>query len=379
MAARRFTLNDFIEQSKKKFGDKFCFKKSVYLGSKKPIMIKCKKHGEFDTQPCYFLRSDTGCPGCGYRITQEDFIAKSITKHGKRYNYDKVKFVNSTTKVEIVCNKHGSFKQEPYVHYQKGQGCPKCFQDRNGITNEEYIYRAKRVHGDVFDYSKTKYKHNQKPVVIICRKHGAFKQEARVHLEGSGCKRCFLDRNRSSKVEFLKQVAIVHGNRYDYSDVVYRTSKEKVVILCKVHGPFKQKPNSHLASNGGCPRCKESKGEGRLRTFLEKHGIPFVQEYRIEPYLYRYDFYIPKLNLLVEFHGIQHYKPVPIFGGEKGFKQTVKRDKVKREIAKRNNYQMTTMSYRSLYSNNLERIFKAKLSCLGHGFKSHVNNVRVSQ
>lgn len=372
MAARRFTIDDFIEQSKKKFGNKFCFKDSVYLGSKKPITIKCKKHGVFDTQPCYFLRSDTGCPGCSYRLTQADFILKSIIKHGKQYNYDKVIFVNTTSKVEIVCKKHGSFKQEPYMHYHRGQGCPKCFQERNGLTNEEYIYRAKKVHGDRYDYSMVKYKHNTKPIVIICRTHGEFKQLARSHVEGHGCNNCFLESNRSSKAEFIKNAQRVHGQRYDYSEVVYRTCKNKVSIRCAIHGLFKITPNMHISATGGCQRCKESKGESRLRQFLEKHGIPFQQEYRIMPYRYRYDFYIPSLNLLVEFHGQQHYKPIEFFGGNQAFKKIARSDKIKRELAKRNDYQMTTMSYRSQLSNNLERIFKAKLTCLGHVFKKSV-------
>jgi very-short-patch-repair endonuclease len=369
MAARRFTLTDFIEQSKAKFGDKFIFKESVYLGSKKPITIKCKKHGEFETQPSYFLRSDTGCPGCGYKLTQADFILKSILKHGKRYNYDSVKFVNTTTKVEIVCKKHGSFKQEPYMHYHRGQGCPTCFQDRNGLTTEEYIYRAKKVHGEAYDYSKVKYKHNTKPIVIICKKHGEFKQLARSHVEGHGCNECFLISNRSNKAEFITKAIALHGNRYDYSKVVYRDSKQKVIVVCKQHGDFKLQPNMHLATRGGCPRCSESKGESRIRLYLAKIGVEFVQEYRIEPYRYRYDFYIPKVNLLIEFHGEQHYRPVSIFGGEAGYKKTVKRDKVKRELARRSGYQLMTTSYRSFKSDNLERIIKARLSCAGYPFK----------
>lgn len=369
MAAKRYTLDEFIEQSKTKFGNKFIFKDSVYLGSKKPITIKCKKHGEFETQPGYFLRSDTGCTECGYKLTRDDFILKSILKHGKRYNYDSVKFVNSTTKVEIVCKKHGPFKQEPYMHYQRGQGCSACFQERNGLTTEEYISRARKVHGDRYDYRNVKYKHNSKPVIITCRKHGDFKQEARAHTDGSGCTKCFLEERTDDASEFIRKARALHGNRYDYSNVVYTNSKIKVEIICKQHGSFSVQPNTHLVIKVGCPVCTESKGEGRIREFLTKHRIKFIQEYRIEPYRYRYDFYLPKLNLLIEFHGQQHYKPVSIFGGETGFKKTVKRDKAKREIARRSDYKMMTVSYRSSKSNNLERIIRARLNCMGHVFK----------
>jgi hypothetical protein len=187
-------------------------------------------------------------------------------------------------------------------------------------------------------------------------------------MEGSGCKKCFLESNRSDKAEFITKSIALHGNRYDYSKVIYRDNKTKVVVICKQHGEFKIQPNAHLAIRGGCPRCSESKGESRIRLFLTKLGVEFVQEYRIEPYRYRYDFYVPKVNLLIEYHGEQHYRPVSIFGGEAGYKKTVKRDKVKREIARRSDYKMLTVSYRGFKSNNLERIIKARLNCEGYVF-----------
>lgn len=307
MAAKRLTLDNFIEQSKRRFGNKFIFKDSIYLGNCKPIMIRCKKHGEFETQPNHFLRSKAGCQ--------------------------------------------------------------RCWNDKNGLTNEEFIYRCKKVHGDRYDYSKVKYKHNTKPVIIICRKHGVFKQEAREHGNGKGCNKCSLELTKSDVSEFIRKARALYGNRYDYSKVVYINQKTKVEIVCRQHGTFNVQPNLHLLTKVGCPSCTESKGESRIREFLTKHQIKFIQEYRIEPYRYRYDFYIPKLNLLIEFHGMQHYKPVSIFGAESGFKKTVKRDKAKREIARRNDYLMMTVSYRSSKSNNLERIIRARLSCLGHVFK----------
>lgn len=368
MAARRYTLTEFIAQSRERFGDKFCFKDSEYIGSKKPIKIRCKTHGVFETQPAIHLRLVSGCPNCGLRMTQSEFIQHATKRHGKRYKYDKVQFINTATPVKIGCHKHGYFMQEPYTHYGKGAGCPKCAIEKNGMSTEEFLYRCKKVHGVRYDYSKVRYKTGLKPVTIICKKHGPFKQEARVHMEGSGCKKCFLESNRSDKAEFITKSIELHGNRYDYSKVIYRDNKTKVVVICKQHGEFKIQPNAHLAVRGGCPRCSESKGESRIRLFLTKLGVEFVQEYRIEPYRYRYDFYVPKVNLLIEYHGEQHYRPVSIFGGEAGYKKTVKRDKVKREVARRSDYKMLTVSYRGFKSNNLERIIKARLNCEGYVF-----------
>lgn len=303
-------------------------------------------------------------------LTLEGFLELSRTKHGRRYGYNKVVFKNSTTKVEIVCRVHGPFMQEPYRHYHEGKGCRKCFLERPGYSTEEYVKLAKKVHGNRYDYSSIKYKHSQKKITITCKNHGPFKQNPRSHLDGHGCNDCFMLRNRKDKAHWLKRAVAIHGNRYEYNKVVYTLSTNKVIVVCRQHGDFKVQANAHIAMRSGCPKCNESKGETRIRNFLEKHGIQFVQEYRIEPYSFRYDFYLPTLNLLIEFHGRQHYMPIPVFGGDTGYKKTVKRDKAKRELAKRGEYKMATFSYKSTLSNNLERIIRARLSCLGYTFTS---------
>lgn len=172
-----------------------------------------------------------------------------------------------------------------------------------------------------------------------------------------------------AKKTFLKKAVKRYGNRYDYDQVVYRKPTIRVTIRCRVHGNFMVTPKEYLQGSA-CPSCKESKGETRVRLFLEKHGIHHVQEYRIEPFHYRFDFFIPKLKVLIEYHGQQHYKPVAIFGGDAGYKETVKRDKAKRALAKDKGFQLITLSYRGSMSNNLERILKAALNCRGHVFKA---------
>ncbi len=377
MTARRFTLNEFIERSKRKFGDKFNFTDSDYQGNKKPIVIECRTHGKFHTLPAYFIRSQSGCPSCGYKLTLDDFIVQAMGIHNDRYDYSRVEWVNTTTKVEIVCKVHGSFEQEPYMHYNRGRGCPRCAVENSTYSTPKFVDRANQVHSNKYDYTKTIYQHNDTPVVITCPLHGDYKQKPRVHIEGSGCSKCFSERNRSSKEEFINNSLVTHGNRYDYTKIIYRDNKSKVIITCKVHGDFKITPNAHVSCRQGCPRCKESKGETRVRQFLELHGINHVQEHRIEPLPFRYDFYLPEKNVLVEYHGQQHYKPVSIFGGKKGFRKTIKRDKAKRELAKRNGYTLITMSYRHSYNDSLERLLKAKLTNLGYVFRKNVNkNVR---
>lgn len=80
------------------------------------------------------------------KLTQEDFVKKSIEKHGNEYDYSKSIYINKRTKVEIICPIHGSFFQTPYEH-KKGSGCPKCSKTCE-LTTEEFVKRVKEVHGN---------------------------------------------------------------------------------------------------------------------------------------------------------------------------------------------------------------------------------------
>ena len=193
----------------------------------------------------------------------EEFIEKAKKVHGDKYDYSKVEYINSYTKICIICPKHGEFYQKPNNHLN-GYGCKLCGQDNRkqkiSLTTEEFIEKAKKVHGDKYDYSKVEYINNHTKVVIICPKHGPFYQEPGAHLNGHGCIKCFSDscvKNFSLTTEkFIEKAKKVHGDKYDYSKVEYINSETKVCIICPEHGPFWQTPHGHLKGNN-CPNCNK--------------------------------------------------------------------------------------------------------------------------
>ena len=130
------------------------------------------------------------------------------------------------------------------------------------LTTESFIEKAKKVHGDKYDYSKVEYKNCKTKVCIICPKHGEFWQEARQHLSGRGCPECKRKKCGSSQKsnikDFINKAKEVHGNKYDYSKVEYKNSKTKVCIICPEHGEFWQRPYVHLLGQG-CPKCGNKK------------------------------------------------------------------------------------------------------------------------
>lgn len=128
------------------------------------------------------------------RNTLEEFVRKSRLKHGDKYDYSKVEYVNNRTPVTIVCPKHGEFIQKPHEHLT-GYGCRKCGMELNvshrGFTTEWFIKKAREVHGDKYDYSRVDYVDCETKVCIICPEHGEFWQAPVSHATAKqGCPKC---------------------------------------------------------------------------------------------------------------------------------------------------------------------------------------------
>ena len=143
------------------------------------------------------------------------------------------------------------------------------------LTTEEFIERAKFLHGDRYDYSKVNYSSMHDNVTIICRLHGEFFQTPNNHLKGHGCTICRKYEERCLLLEdVLSRFIDAHGNKYDYSQVEYVNSKTPVKIICPVHGEFYQKPEKHM-SGQGCPKCRKNH-KHTLESFVacarEVHG-----------------------------------------------------------------------------------------------------------
>lgn len=373
--ARLKTLSNekIIQRSKAKYGDSFDYSKTVYKGKYEPLTLICRRHGEIHTTAERHMATVHGCKQCDVELSRQANLEASLAKanevHNHKYDYSKVVFVNTTENVEIVCPEHGSFWQGLYNHYGKGQGCPACARQADRLTKEDFIAKSKIIHGDSYGYEKVVYENNVSMVTITCHKHGDFVQRAGSHLTGCGCRKCHIEATRTAQEEFIRTARDVHGDKYDYSRVVYSGNKKPVKVICPVHGEFKIKPNSHTSTRTGCARCSESKGETAVKVFLEKWNIPFQQESRIAPFKYRFDFHIPETNIYIEFHGQQHYFPVDFFGGEKDFLDTQRRDKAKAALVKESGGLLLVLDYMSIRRGTLEEeLSRALKKAYSHWF-----------
>lgn len=332
-----YNTDIFVKKAKAVHGRRYDYSKVDYKGSQVPVIIICNKHGEFKQRPSDHLKGH-GCKWCNNsqdykKIGTKRFIERARKVHGNKYDYSKVEYVNINTLVTIICKKHGEFKQRPGDHTKKGYGCPYCANELRGsdrkLTTEEFIEKAKAVHGNFYNYSKVKYVNSKTKVVIICPKHGAFEQSPNAHLHGYGCIECGFERtandSRLTKEEFISKARLIHSNKYDYSKVKYVRNDVKVIITCPKHGDFEQKPMSHLVGQG-CKHCRETKGEKLVEKYLQDHCLEYSAEKIVRSQFspnkrkfFKVDFYLPQKNVIIEYNGIQHYIPIPAMGGDERF------------------------------------------------------------
>jgi G:T-mismatch repair DNA endonuclease (very short patch repair protein) len=319
--SKKKTIEQFIEDAKLIHGDKYDYSKVNYISALKKVIIICKIHGEFQQQPTNHCCQKQGCPKCvGRNRTSEEFVKKAIQIHGDKYDYSKVDYINSNTKITIICKTHGEFNQTPNSHLL-GQGCQIC-GDVNGSlkrskSTKEFIQNAKEVHGDKYDYSKVDYINNKTKITIICKTHGEFNQTPNSHLLGQGCRKCQYSNNsnkfRTSQEEFIQKAQDLHGDKYDYSKVEYITCMKKVIIICKKHGEFKQTPNAHYSQCSGCPKCNLQHHISKLQIhwldFTAKiHNLTIQhgengEEFKIPSTRFKSDGYCKETNTIYEFHG----------------------------------------------------------------------------
>ncbi len=194
------------------------------------------------------------------RLTTEEFITRARELHGHKYDYSLVEYVSAHTKVRIICPTHGVFEQTPNNHIHR-RGCTWCAVEQKAeqrrLTAEEFIRRAREIHGDRYDYSLVEYRNIDTSVKIICPEHGVFKQRPYDHLNQKGCSGCANNQQLTTE-EFITHAREIHGDRYDYSLVEYVSNKIIVKIICPEHGIFKQRPDMHLHQKQGCPQCSQA-------------------------------------------------------------------------------------------------------------------------
>ena len=223
-------LSDFIKQAKLVHKGLYKYEKVNYINSHTNVLITCKRHNDFTQLPTHHLKG-SGCPKCGdeqvaikSRITQEEFIKQSNIIHNNKYDYSKTKVQGSHKYLTVICPKHSEWTVLQTNHLS-GYGCPVCGAetgaDKLRFTQDEFLEKAREVHGGMYDYSKVVYIDSQTKVTVHCPEHGDFRVTGNNHLRGKCCPKC---RNKSEGriAEYLLKSNIIYreysieNKRYDF-------------------------------------------------------------------------------------------------------------------------------------------------------------------
>lgn len=303
---KKLTQDNFISRASEIHGGKYDYSKVNYKGAEEKVCIICPKHGEFWQTPHRHLMGD-GCPKCSSKalLNNEEFAKKAKAIHGNKYDYSKVQYIDSLTKVCIICPEHGEFWQRPSAHLS-GMGCPLC----------SAISRGKK--------------------------------------------------SRLSQDDFIKKANEIHKNKYNYSKFVYINAVTPSTILCPLHGGFLQTPHKHLSGHG-CPICGSKNNLTEIRIYKTlKENFEKVEYQKTFPFLQnksgvqKIDFYIPQYNVGIELNGRQHYVPIDKWGGERALKLTRARDLNKYKKCKENGikiFYFTPPSMKNYINNYFEKVY----------------------
>lgn len=400
---RRLTLYEFIKICLEKHGDRYDYSMVDYKNTRSKISIICKEHGIF-LQNAKNHKEGQGCPRChsNRNLTKEEFINLCKNKHKYDYSLINTSFIKSDDYIKIIdINSNLVYSQlsdnhkngiRPtkidskslidkfnnihnnkfyYIIDKDNYNSTDKIKIINKITNDTFEYRvdrhlqgmspnkvtlnlflckSKNIHNCKYDYSLIKeINGNSNKVDIICKDHGVFKQSVSNHMNlGHGCPIC-IGKGKWSNDVLISEFNKVHLDLYDYSKVNFKGVDEKIDIICREHGIFSQNIHKHLKGQG-CPECKKnSKGEEYIKNYLERNQIKYIRQKSFDDCKYinklNFDFYLPDINICLEFDGLQHFKPVKEFGGEKEFELILKRDECKNKWCIENEVNLIRIRY----------------------------------
>ena len=314
-------------------------------------------------------------------------------------------YENIHKKLEIKCPNNHIFKMS-FNNFKKGQRCKKCssknkylveeineIANKNGFTllNKEkefnmrtailleneageissmtlysfenkYIHKEKNINPNYNNKKYTQefvenmvekrgckllnqYKGNKSKLKIQCPKGHVFEIRFDSFKKGSGCKECMRD-SMKNDIDLVKMKLETRGFRLISR---YEGSHEKITVMCNKGHIFDSTFDRLVNHKCDCPICKESKGEKKIRKFLDRNNIQYICQYRInECKCFKslpFDFYLPEYNTCIEYDGIQHYEENKHFGGHEAFVERQKRDSIKTEYCLNNNIGLIRIPY----------------------------------
>ncbi|WNA15765.1 hypothetical protein XaC1_122 [Xanthomonas phage XaC1] len=255
MTVRMKDTETFIYRASQVHNDTYDYSKVHYVNSTTKVKILCREHGEFEMLPGNHISGKNGCSKCSgkHKYSTSEFIQMSKARFGVALDYSKTMYVNRETKVVLTCKKHGDFSVVPSAHLLARTACPNCFK----WDLDSFKMHCSRLNKNKFDYSKVKFNSVDERVTIICPVHGEFEQLVYSHLGGSGCTNCSKTK-AWDKERFVEYFTEKYKGLDNYDKVLYVNQHTKVTVTCNEHGDYDILPLNYKVN-----RCKKCRGTSR--------------------------------------------------------------------------------------------------------------------
>ena len=332
----KLTNEQFLCKIREAFPDTYSqydLSRVEYSGARNSVIILCPTHGEVSLSPLNLSKvlangniGLTPCSECNYQSlgrtgkhTQDSFIKYVQETNPNNLDLSRVKFVNTTTKVEVGCNECGAWwsANPGDISGVDASGCPECGRTatnaavkRRNLPWEEVVRRSKEVHGDRYEYHESEdFRPDGRHISMTCRVHGLFTQKLTNHVgHGTGCPTCgkeaAAESRRVTYEESFARSRAIHGDLFEYPEEGYKDASTPMQIICKTHGLFSQLPYSHWSGNG-CEKCgtRISRGQQELANFLASTGVEIELEYKFDGRK-AWDIVCHSKKLAVEYNGL---------------------------------------------------------------------------
>ena len=346
-----------------------------YKGCKNKIKTRCRICGNIWEPIPDSLLQGYGCPKCAVKKTHslqrkshEEFI-KEISIINSDIEI-KDKYINGIIKLKCFCKKcKNEWKSAPNKLLM-GRGCPVCGRI-NGAKHkrkntETFIDELRNINPDIKVCGEYITAHEKISCeCLIC--NNIWSATPANLLKNKGCPICSLKKQginrRTTDNEFKNRISNIHPNII--INDTYNTELEPISVTCnKCSHTWKAIPKN-LLQGIGCPKCSISKGEKKIEAFLKSKGFEYITQKTFKDLFglgngsLSYDFYVPNVNALIEFQGLQHYSAIEYFGGEKSFIKQKEHDQRKSDYAVNNGFNLIIIPYWDY--DNIEEILNQKL------------------
>jgi hypothetical protein len=254
-------------------------------------------------------------------------------------------YKNNRTRVDVMCNICGNTFSPKASSLYMGHGCPYC-AGTVGKTTEQFIDEMSKKNPNVKILGK--YKNSKTKIETLCNKCGhLWMPTPNTLLKGEGCPKCS-GLMKKTQEEFVEEMRIKHPTITVIGEYINNRTKVKCFCnKCKTY--FFSAPHTMLSNGNGCSNCTTSRGENKIKEWLNDNGFKYNTQHIFEDCkdvrVLPFDFYIPSYNVAIEYDGIQHFEPKDFFGGEESFNKLKEHDSIKSNYCVENNIRLVRIPY----------------------------------